>query len=187
MGDGRRFATLTDRLSSFRTRLRLFFLLIVIVPMISVTLIVFRLIAESEHGQADARVAARQDAAISLYYEDRADADRIAKRIGADPGLAAALRRNRPAEVQAAARRLLAQTAAARVLVSAGGRPLAHLGAPHAGLPAPCRPATAPPPTSAPATRSSRPRASWSTVTSRSPGCRSRRRTRRSSPVSSGA
>jgi diguanylate cyclase (GGDEF)-like protein len=136
MGDGRRFASLTDRLSSFRTRLRLFFLLIVIVPMISVTLIVFRLIAESEHGQADARVAARQDAAISLYYEARADADRVARRIGADPGLAAALRRNRPAEVQAAARRLLAQTAAARVLVSAGDRPVADAGDRNAVFPA---------------------------------------------------
>ena len=39
---------LRDRLSSFRTRLRLFFVLIVIVPMIAVTFIVFRLIAESE-------------------------------------------------------------------------------------------------------------------------------------------
>src|SRR3954470_14931653 len=136
MPDRGRFATRFDRLSSFRTRLRLFFLLIVIVPMISVTLIVFRLIAESEHGQADARVAARQDAAISLYYEARSEADRIAKRIGADPGLAAALRRNRPAEVQAAARRLLAQTAAARVLVSAGDRPIADVGARNAVFPA---------------------------------------------------
>src|SRR4051794_38664634 len=84
MPDRRRFANLLDRLASFRTRLRLFFLLIVIVPMISVTLIVFRLIAESEHGQADARVAARQDAAISLYYDARSQADRLATRIGRD-------------------------------------------------------------------------------------------------------
>src|SRR3954451_17014240 len=91
MGDGRRFATLTDRLSSFRTRLRLFFLLIVIVPMIAVTLIVFRLIAESEDGQADARVAARQEAAISLYYDARANADRLVARLGRDTSLATAL------------------------------------------------------------------------------------------------
>src|ERR1700755_890036 len=69
---------LRDRLSSFRTRLRLFFVLIVIVPMIAVTFIVFRLIAESENGQADARVAARQEHAISLYYEARGGGDRRA-------------------------------------------------------------------------------------------------------------
>src|SRR3954468_12544367 len=110
MGDGRRFATLTDRLSSFRTRLRLFFLLIVIVPMISVTLIVFRLIAESENGQADARVAARQDAAISLYYDARDQANRLAARLGRDRGLAGALRREDRVATRAAAVRLLADS-----------------------------------------------------------------------------
>src|SRR6201991_2205588 len=85
---------LSDRLASFRTRLRLFFVLIVIVPMIAVTLIVFRLIAESENGQADARVAARQETAISLYYDARAKADRLAARIGRDQQLARALRAN---------------------------------------------------------------------------------------------
>src|SRR3954454_6766327 len=100
MGDGRRFATLTDRLSSFRTRLRLFFLLIVLVPMIAVTLIVFRLIAESEHGQADARVAARQEAAISLYYDARNRANGIAERSGRDEQLAGALRGGDAAQIK---------------------------------------------------------------------------------------
>src|SRR5690242_9382515 len=92
MSDRGLIGDLRDRLSSFRTRLRLFFVLIVIVPMIAVTLIVFRLIAESENGQADARVAARQETAISLYYDARGTADRLAARIGRDPGLARALR-----------------------------------------------------------------------------------------------
>ena len=51
---------------SFRARLTLFFFLIVIVPLISVAVIVFRLIGDNEHGQADARVAQAQTAAIGL-------------------------------------------------------------------------------------------------------------------------
>jgi diguanylate cyclase (GGDEF)-like protein len=112
---------LRDRLSSFRTRLRLFFVLIVIVPMIAVTFIVFRLIAESENGQADARVAARQETAISLYYDARGDADRLAARIGRDTRLASALRKDDPEAVQREADRLRAQTGAKRIVLSRDG------------------------------------------------------------------
>jgi diguanylate cyclase (GGDEF)-like protein len=109
---------LRDRLSSFRTRLRLFFVLIVIVPMIAVTFIVFRLIAESENGQADARVAARQETAISLYYDARANADRLAARIGRDTQLARALRSKDPDQLQAVAKHLVATTSAKRVVLA---------------------------------------------------------------------
>src|SRR3954463_4500962 len=102
---GDRFSSARARLGSFRTRLRLFFVLIVIVPMVAVTFVVFRLIADSENGQANARGAAREEAAISLYYDVRARADRRAAVIGRDRQLAAALRRNDPAAVAAAARR----------------------------------------------------------------------------------
>ena len=43
---------------SFRNRLTLFFVLIVIVPMVSVAFVLFRLIADNESGKADARLAA---------------------------------------------------------------------------------------------------------------------------------
>jgi diguanylate cyclase (GGDEF)-like protein len=112
---------LSDRLASFRTRLRLFFVLIVIVPMIAVTLIVFRLIAESENGQADARVAARQETAISLYYDARGDADRLAARIGRDAQLARAIRADDKPAIQRAADRLLAATRAKRIALSRDG------------------------------------------------------------------
>ena len=130
---------LRDRLSSFRTRLRLFFVLIVIVPMIAVTFIVFRLIAESENGQADARVAARQETAISLYYDARASADRLAARIGRSTPLARALRQNDPTRIKAAARALLKATAAQRIaLVDEADPPrlLADAGNPRATFPA---------------------------------------------------
>jgi sensor histidine kinase regulating citrate/malate metabolism len=48
---------------SFRSRLTLFFVAIVIVPMLVVTVALFRLIADNEQGQADARVAQAQTAA----------------------------------------------------------------------------------------------------------------------------
>jgi diguanylate cyclase (GGDEF)-like protein len=130
---------LRDRLSSFRTRLRLFFVLIVIVPMIAVTFIVFRLIAESENGQADARVAARQETAISLYYDARASADRLAARIGRSTPLARALRVNDPARIKAATRQLLTATAAQRITLTDEADPprlLADAGTPRATFPA---------------------------------------------------
>lgn len=130
---------LRDRLASFRTRLRLFFVLIVIVPMIAVTFIVFRLIAESENGQADARVAARQETAISLYYSARGDADRLAARIGRDPRLATAIRKDDKQRIQAEARRLRLSTGAQRIALSNDGSAatlLADAGDPNATFPA---------------------------------------------------
>ena len=71
---------------SFRTRLTLFFVLIVIVPMVSVTFVLFRLIADNENGKADARVAARQETAINLALEARDRRRRgRARRSGRDP------------------------------------------------------------------------------------------------------
>ncbi|HEY6761866.1 MAG TPA: diguanylate cyclase [Baekduia sp.] len=127
---------LRDRLSSFRTRLRLFFVLIVIVPMVAVTFIVFRLIAESENGQADARVAARQETAISLYYEARGDADRIAARIGRDPQLARAIRAKNPQRITTQAQRLLTTTHAKRIVLTHGTTTWADVGDPRASFPA---------------------------------------------------
>ena len=127
---------LRDRLSSFRTRLRLFFLLIVIVPMVAVTFIVFRLIAESEHGQADARVAARQETAISLYYDARGSADRLAARLGRDPRLARALRTKDASQIERVARRLLAETDAERIVLARDGTPYADVGDRRASFPA---------------------------------------------------
>jgi diguanylate cyclase (GGDEF)-like protein len=130
------FGDLRDRLSSFRTRLRLFFVLIVIVPMIAVALIVFRLIAESENGQADARVAARQETAISLYYDARANADRLAAQLGRDRSLAEALRSRDPAAIRRTAQQLLAKVHAQRITLSTGNETLADVGDPNASFPA---------------------------------------------------
>src|SRR5437588_12251507 len=77
---------------SFRARLTLFFFLIVVVPLISGAVIVFRLIGDNEHGQADARVAQGQTAAIGLYRREVDRAGAAAARVGADPRLPRLLR-----------------------------------------------------------------------------------------------
>ena len=69
---------------SFRNRLTLFFVLIVVVPMVAVAFVLFRLIADNESGKADARLAAANSSAINLYHEDFNRAQTAAAKIGGD-------------------------------------------------------------------------------------------------------
>src|SRR3954465_8914765 len=79
---------------SFRSRLLLFFMIIVIVPMIAVALVLFSITADSETGKADAAIAQGLTAAFAIYDGDRADArDELAK-VARDPALAGALSRH---------------------------------------------------------------------------------------------
>jgi diguanylate cyclase (GGDEF)-like protein len=80
---------------SFRARLRLFFALIVIVPMIALGLVLFALTARSETGKADAGIAAGTRAAIGVYREEMARAQRRLDRIARDPALQRAVARGR--------------------------------------------------------------------------------------------
>src|SRR3954447_23302079 len=77
---------------SFRSRLTLFFVLIVIVPMASVTVVIFSLIDDNEQGKANAGIKARQDAATNLALEAVHESDTAAQAVGSDLRLAAALR-----------------------------------------------------------------------------------------------
>ena len=56
---------------SFRNRLALFFVLIVIVPMLAVAFLLFRLIDESERGKIDAAIAQQHSTALRLFGEQR--------------------------------------------------------------------------------------------------------------------
>jgi uncharacterized protein HemX len=70
---------------SFRNRLALFFVLIVIVPMLAVAFLLFRLIGESERGQASAAVAQQHSIALRLFSEQRTLARAVLKEVaGAD-------------------------------------------------------------------------------------------------------
>ena len=54
---------------SFRNRLRLFFLAIVLLPMVVVGAVLFFLLGGTESGKADAGAAARTDVARQIYND----------------------------------------------------------------------------------------------------------------------
>ncbi|HEU4655877.1 MAG TPA: diguanylate cyclase [Capillimicrobium sp.] len=105
---------------SFRARLTLFFVLIVIVPMLSVAIVLFRLISDNETGKADASVAARQRTAINLYADARRRADRAIGEVGTDEPLAMALRAGDQAAAERRARVLVARRALDRIVITDG-------------------------------------------------------------------
>ncbi|MDX6671092.1 MAG: hypothetical protein QOI91_1455 [Solirubrobacteraceae bacterium] len=117
---------------SFRSRLTLFFLLIVIVPMVSVAVVLFRLISDNEQGKADARVAQGQTAVIGLYRDEVERAGTAATRIGQDRPLAVALRTGDPAAATVLARELLGRYRVRRIAIVRGGRTLVAVGSPQA-------------------------------------------------------
>jgi diguanylate cyclase (GGDEF)-like protein len=113
---------------TFRNRLTLFFVLIVVVPMVSVAFVLFRLIADNESGKTDARIAARQETSIRLYQEARTEADRVALGIGRDRVLAGALRAHDRAALASRADVLRRRDGAQRVVIVGNGRPVIDVG-----------------------------------------------------------
>ncbi len=118
---------------SFRTRLTLFFVLIVVVPMIALGVVVARLVSTSEHAKAVAQNRASAAAALADYRRLSQDGARDASALAHDPALDAALRTPATADDRARAAALAAQLGLARVrLTSAAGTVLADVGSPDA-------------------------------------------------------
>jgi diguanylate cyclase (GGDEF)-like protein len=107
---------------SFRARLTIFFVLIVVVPMVAMGALMFRLINDSEQGKADARANGIATTAGSLYQSQaavaRADAGTLARDIAPLGG------RARTVRFSALAR----QAGLARATLSSGGATLADIG-----------------------------------------------------------
>ncbi len=120
---------------SFRSRLTLFFITIVLVPMVSLTVVLFRLLSDSENGKVDARVAARQQAAFNLVQETRDRADQKAEDVIADVPLATALRDGDRAAAEKRAKQLLRSTETKRIVITRGTKTLVDVGAGNAALP----------------------------------------------------
>src|SRR5215217_6928348 len=76
---------------SFRGRLTLFFLLIVVLPMIAVAVLVMQIVTESTNGKADARLAEGLDSGLTVYRDDAAAASRAAKQVATEPSVSAAI------------------------------------------------------------------------------------------------
>jgi diguanylate cyclase (GGDEF)-like protein len=76
---------------NFRARLRLFFVLLVIVPMIALAVVLFTLTSRSETGKADAGISAGTRTAFGIYEERAAAATPALHEVASDPPLNAAL------------------------------------------------------------------------------------------------
>src|ERR1700742_3183762 len=85
---------------SFRGRLRLFFAVIVIVPMIAVGAVLFRLLDAGDNFKLDSRLTQASTGARNLYAQRREEARSALTKIQADVPLATAIRERKPAVAQ---------------------------------------------------------------------------------------
>jgi diguanylate cyclase (GGDEF)-like protein len=114
---------------SFRGRLTLFFLLIVVLPMIALAVLVTQVTTQSGNGKADARLASGLQVSLAIYRRDVAHAKLVATQLGRSVVLANALRSGDRSQIESTARRLARQHGvAALVLRDAQDRPLAVVG-----------------------------------------------------------
>jgi diguanylate cyclase (GGDEF)-like protein len=113
---------------SFRGRLRLFFALIVIVPMIALGGVLFVLTARSETGKADAGIAAGTRAAIGIYQEQIERARPALRRIGRDHALQRAIAAGRADAAERRLRELSVGAVVAAELSPPRGAPVARAG-----------------------------------------------------------
>lgn len=89
---------------SFGRRLALFFVLIVLVPILALVGGLVLISEDSRQGKADARLAAGLDTALALYAERVTDATPIAEELAAAPALGSGLREGDSAELDEFAR-----------------------------------------------------------------------------------
>lgn len=102
---------------SFRNRLRLFFVVIVILPIVAVAVVLFQLVAQSDRSQTDARLSEAQRVAMQLYEGAQSRSARAARGIGADQALANAIDRGDRAAIQARIDALATEVGARYVLL----------------------------------------------------------------------
>jgi methyl-accepting chemotaxis protein len=117
---------------TFRNRLRLFFVVIVVVPMVAVALVLFRLVSTSENAKVDARLSQAQRSAQGLYVEDQRRAGSVAKDMAMDAGLQAAISANNATKIQARLNALTAANKARQVRLTLTGLGRFDAGAPPA-------------------------------------------------------
>ncbi len=121
---------------SFRRRLTLFFVLIVIVPMLAVGLVMLSIVGSNERGKADAQLAADQRVALNLLRDARERAGDALSRLAEDQRLADALRGGDLRAAEARATALVGEGVARRVVLVRDARPVLDAGDPAAVAPA---------------------------------------------------
>jgi len=121
---------------SFRNRLTLFFVMIVIVPMVSVAVVVFRLISDNETSKLDAQVGQAQTTAVGLYKDARDQAGIQAGAVARDPVMSRALAGGSSAAATARASALIDRLRVKRIVVVRGVAKVVDVGATDAVAPA---------------------------------------------------
>ena len=121
---------------SFRNRLALFFVLIVIVPMLAVTFLLFRLIDESATGQADAAINQRHTFASTLFREQKQLARQAVEDVGEDRVFTGALQDGDLDRARRRAEQLLDSRAIERIVFVRNGEPIVRAGDKRAIAPA---------------------------------------------------
>ena len=86
---------------SFRGRLAIFFILIVILPMIALAIVLFSLTESSETGKADAGIAQGSRTAFAVHEAAARQTAAEARAVAADPRLRQALADGRTADARA--------------------------------------------------------------------------------------
>src|SRR3954453_230042 len=94
---------------SFRGRLTLFFLLIVVLPMIALAVLVTQIATDSTNGKADARLAEGLDSGLTVYRDEASSARDAAKQAAHDPQVTAAVTSGSGSQESAAAKALIGQ------------------------------------------------------------------------------
>ena len=121
---------------SFRNRLRLFFVVIVIIPMIAVAFVLFRLVAASQHSRGDAKVAEAQTVGMNLYRESADAAQAAGRAIVADPQLRVAIADKDDSAIQRQLAKAARAANARRVLLELKGQGAYEVGSQAAVAPA---------------------------------------------------
>jgi diguanylate cyclase (GGDEF)-like protein len=106
---------------SFRNRLRLFFVVIVIIPMFAVAFVLFQLVSRSEQSQVDAQLGEAQRVAQNLYRDSTNQADSAGQAIVSDDGLRMAIAKKEPARIQAQLDKAARKVKASQVLLDLTG------------------------------------------------------------------
>jgi diguanylate cyclase (GGDEF)-like protein len=114
---------------SFRNRLALFFVLIVIVPMLAVTFLLFRLIAQSENGKVNSAISAQLHVAKELFSEERERARvALSRDLGNDRVFVSALQNDDRRRAAKRVRQLERSRGIARVVLVRKGRVVLRVG-----------------------------------------------------------
>src|SRR5215210_873871 len=106
---------------SFRNRLTVFFIVLVILPMVVVAAVGFVLASDSEQGKTDARLSEAQRSALGLFREFQHRAQDAARVIGQDAQLSAAIRAGKRERIERRLDALARDARAARATMTLDG------------------------------------------------------------------